>query len=496
MLLITFRSKHFFFWLVVLAAIMFSRLAYNKISADIANQTDSFDTDTVFTRQLTIEPNGKATLGNQDVSWSLKPGARGEKNDTFYYKILDNQGTSYSHLRLEIFLPSSTPASDVKVEPILTYTNVPTATVVKNDNQISITGIDVGPQALFSLRLFLPKGAIHFPLYRSFIGFLINENLALWSILSIIVALFSVAAILIIIWRQRKIRQNLRTKDAISRPPDNLEPAVLNILYSNRVTAKATTAFLLNMANRGLIEVVFKNGEFTFGRLGLFSQQARQKLELTSAQKVILSKIFSRENYKAKEKEVRFRLSHRVFSQKVALFYALLYQEADRRELFISNPAGVHRHYHLLGLSIFYFGLFGFLISMIFSLLNIALLWLGMVVAGAIFIRFSSQISFLSSKGIQELSQWLAFRNFLTMDSPLAPNNASRQIFLEFLPYAVAMGCEKEWIARFNNQAFSPPEWYISLDEDTNWGSFSLRLLGLLDWLARSLAYIKDPAVD
>ena len=187
------------------------------------------------------------------------------------------------------------------------------------------------------------------------------------------------------------------------------------------------------MAKKGLLEIIFKDNGFVFGRL----KALNKNITLEPAEKVLLSKLFRGVNYKANEGEVRWRFAHRLFSQKIALFYYLLYHEAFEKGLFVQEPSALHRHYRKWGLIFFFGGLLGVFLSWLWQMPNLVILWFSVMLAGVLVIKLSPRINFLSRYGLEELKSWLAFRNFLTSKRLFKQQDS--QILFDYLPFAVAL---------------------------------------------------------
>jgi hypothetical protein len=493
MLLVSVRKKHLIFWLILLIVSVGLWVGYNKILAEVVPLSPAGG---VWSQQLTITSQARADLGDKDISFALEPGISEDQTDGFFYKFLDNSGVSFSRLELTIILPDDLQADLVKVQPVLAYTDLPEVIVKKEGNQITVTGYQLGPQALFSLNMSIPRGYLSFPWYKTAWQFVKNQRVSFWLGISILLPLTALISFLVITNQQRRLKKQLKTEKQISRPPSQLSPAVVDIIFHNRVTPRAIASSLVDMANRGLIEIVFKDDRFSFSRLGLKAKQAGEGANLEPAEKVILSKLFRGEKFLAEEGEIRFRVAHRLFSNKIALFYYLLYHQAFEKGLFIQEPAGVHRHYRNWGLVIFFSGVAGLIISLLFIPASMALPWLGMVLAGVLFLRLSSRISFLSTAGLKELSRWMAFRNYLTSSQPLGGHLAEKKLLFDYLPYAIALDCEREWLVRFRDKTFSPPAWYVTFGSTVTRQSFGDSLLSLLRWLSESLTYAKDPSVE
>jgi hypothetical protein len=63
-------------------------------------------------------------------------------------------------------------------------------------------------------------------------------------------------------------------------------------------------------------------------------------------------------------------------------------------------------------------------------------------------------------EGAETAAKWRAFKRYLdNLDDNRATEGAS-QLFEKYLPYAVAFGIERTWVAKFADAGAPPPEWY------------------------------------
>ena len=69
--------------------------------------------------------------------------------------------------------------------------------------------------------------------------------------------------------------------------------------------------------------------------------------------------------------------------------------------------------------------------------------------------------------GAEATAKWRAFERYLRDLERYDSLDTAKENFERFLPYAIAFGIEKEWVARFNRAGFAPiPTWY----DDTDFG--------------------------
>ena len=486
MLLVSFQTKHFLFWVGIFIIVFGTYFAYNRITADVFTSPNY--------SQLDISENAVVTLNGQDISSSLTPGFFGDM-DTFFYQIYNAPGRYIGDVTLVVNLPDNLSADLVKIEPIITYTSIPKANVATQGNKIIILGYGLDSQALFSLKLLIPKGYLDFPLGRLAGGFLQSQAILFWIVISAFLPTMTFFVLFKKLREQAKIRRSTQVNYKLSELPGMANPAVVAVLYNGKITSRAISAFVLQMANKGLLEIVFKNDHFSFARFGQQTKEFKDA-NLEPAEKALISKIFKDTGFKSSDEDVQFRITHRLFSDKIATFYYLIYDEAFSLGYFNQTPHLTHKKWRNGGLAVFFSGILGATLALLFAPVNLFWLWLGLVVAGGIIIKNSSQINYLSPKGLETLRKWKALKNYLTNPIAFTNQNNTDKIFTRFLPFALAMGVEEEWVQRFREVSVDVPEWYVCLDQEVTIKNFSQNLLNLLNWLSSAFTFIKDPRVE
>ena len=128
-------------------------------------------------------------------------------------------------------------------------------------------------------------------------------------------------------------------------------------------------------------------------------------------------------------------------------------------DLLDESPARVHLRYRMIGIILFFIGLFGYFLFAVYAPdpKFVLFFWIAVVVCGVLIINFSPQLTGFSKMGEQERKKWIQFRNFLASKQVIRGHD---DLFRKYLPYAVALGVEIEWASRFAEANFVPPKWY------------------------------------
>ena len=95
--------------------------------------------------------------------------------------------------------------------------------------------------------------------------------------------------------------------------------------------------------------------------------------------------------------------------------------------------------------------------------------------------------------GRQALSNWLAFKKYLSDPAPLPYDAKNFQKFVEYLPYAIVFKCEALWAKRFSEEEFMVPDWFITDKPSLGLQDFCLSLYPIIGYVGQNLATIREP---
>jgi hypothetical protein len=87
---------------------------------------------------------------------------------------------------------------------------------------------------------------------------------------------------------------------------------------------------------------------------------------------------------------------------------------------------------------------------------------LGLLLTAAVLFGFSRYMPAKTEKGAVASAQWLAFKRYLQDIEKYTDLQEARDIFDQYLPYAVAFGLDRSWIRKFASVPGVPiPPWYL-----------------------------------
>jgi uncharacterized membrane protein len=301
------------------------------------------------------------------------------------------------------------------------------------------------------------KGFVHPPsaLAKTILFFRSN-----WPLFLPIVAFF----IMLWLWWTRG-RDPARGAIAVQyEPPDKLTPGECGTLVDNEAAMRDITATLVDLAVKGYLTIeqtdeshllgLSHSKEYTFHlkRPSTEWSDARpHELEMLSA----LFDDGSRNSIKLSELQNHFythlpTIRSRIFDALMADGY------------YLHRPDTVRQAYIGAGFVI------GILLGVFGGGLGVAtgvaqLTWIiAAVLTGAVICIFGWFMPARTLSGARTLEKVLGFEQFLgrVESDRLERVVKTPEMFEKFLPYAMALHCEKKWVAAFAGIAMQPPQWY------------------------------------
>jgi uncharacterized membrane protein len=177
----------------------------------------------------------------------------------------------------------------------------------------------------------------------------------------------------------------------------------------------------------------------------------------------------------------------------VAMTLLNIYDAALAEGYFIQSPNRYFLRFRAFGLISFFFALGGLLFGAFtlhargFSLFA----WVGMIVAALLIIRSTPGMPRRTARGTTTAKQWSAFRNYLSNSQPIEKVESSQ--FFAYLPYAIVLNCEDQWIKRWQKQTLVLPDWYSAEKTLFSADEYGRSLLSVIQFLAQSLVSSRPP---
>jgi hypothetical protein len=254
--------------------------------------------------------------------------------------------------------------------------------------------------------------------------------------------------------------------DFLPEPPDDLPAGVAGALLDERVDERDAVATMLDLAHRGAIKLEEVQGE---GILGIGTGRdykltlLNSELALRPLERDLLKALFPdlKDGTETKLSAVRGRFdAHR---DELA---ADIYAELVERKYFTRSPEETRRAWKSgskTGLAV------AIVAGVVVLAIFIAEAWLVVlpvvVVIGLAFAlyRLSEAMPSKTRAGAEAAAKWRAFRRYLDDIEKYEAVEEAKEVFEKYLPFAVAFGLERSWVAKFASVRAPAPSWYESV---------------------------------
>lgn len=479
---INWRKLMFFSAIFLVVFVAWKLISSARFSADVANQVQTA-TLTSSTVNLEVAGDGSVLENGKKIKSKIVP----QKGfDELRLIVYDKNGFSLDSLDVNLKLPAAVARSSNPQILAIHGVDFAQATVL-DDSTIVYKATGIGEASTITIVAQIPKGVIKLSFYDQTIFLLSSFGSSIWLTIAILIPLITLVYLILLISLQQRSQRVSAPDRAISAPPMALPPAVVGVLANQTVGPREIAATLIDLSLRKYIFIIDRDRGFAFGKRSFSGQ-------LLGFEKILLSKIFT-ENIKISEEEINNRFTNHLYSHKMSLFTRGIYILSTRLGYFKENPVSMHRKYQFIGTLLFFFGLACFFLSFKYfpSLPYAVFLWVGMMVASLIIIIVGSRMPIRTSLGRQALSNWLAFKKYLSDPVPLPADTRNYQKFAEYLPYAIIFKCEAMWARRFIDEEFTTPDWFITEKQGLGLHDFCLSLYPIIGYVGQNLATIREP---
>lgn len=488
-------SRQFLFFVGLTALLIGMTVVIRSQTSEAAGRPIAIPTTTqTMAVDLYLEDTGKVRLDNYQV-----PGTVSflKDYDELRYLLVDQADAYLDRLQVTVHFPRSIQSDAVRASAIVVHDTSTTWEVTTSENSVVYEVKNLGPTATLTLVTQFPKDIVLPSLSQRIFGTITSLPQIIWLTLALILPLLALIILAIVLAPQLRQRMARLGSEAQPTPPENLLPAVVTALVEGHVSARAIAATLLDLARRNYIEIGSHDGTYTFTKKRRLLESQTTGNDLASFERVLLSKIFA-EAPQASEEDIRVRIGHRLFSQKIASVYLAIYEEVTRLGYFVENPSVVSGSYRLAGLGIFFVGILGFVLGAVFfaNPPTPLLFWAGTILASLVVIAIAPRMPAHTTLGIHKRREWLRFKNFLKDSAPIDYRGQTQQEFFTYLPYAVALGAEADWSSRFMASPFQLPQWYVPAANVARWEDFFQDMFPIVGFLAHELAAVKEPTLS
>lgn len=248
----------------------------------------------------------------------------------------------------------------------------------------------------------------------------------------------------------------------IPEPPSDLPAGMVGTLIDEHAEPKDVMATLVELARRGVLAIQeeSKPGLFGIGKSQEFTYHLENaNLPMRPYEKLLVDKLFDGEQSK------KFSDLREKFYVHISQVQRGLYQAVVDEGYFPRSPERVRTSYASLGVAALILaavvGCFAFIVLAQWSGLALCLP-VAFAVPAIGLIVLARYMPRKSEQGAEEAAKWLAFKRYMENIERYTKVDEVKEIFDRYLPYAIAFGLEKSWIAKFARVDAPPPPWYHS----------------------------------
>lgn len=246
----------------------------------------------------------------------------------------------------------------------------------------------------------------------------------------------------------------------LTEPPSDLPAAVVGTLVDEHADPKDALATIADLGRRGIVRVepITSGGSVTDYRLRRLEERPAG---LRPFEQSVLAAVTRG------RQALRLSSLKNQFITRLPLIRAQLYEEVVREGLFEEDPDEVRKRSRVIGVAMLALAVPGFVIGLIVSELVAELVFFPFFVLGLLGVATliaARSMPRRTRQGVVEAARWRAFGRGLatSVDAERTADNGHdvRGLLERYLPFAIALGVEKDWVARFDRLGVPVPSWY------------------------------------
>lgn len=267
------------------------------------------------------------------------------------------------------------------------------------------------------------------------------------------------------LWWTRGRDPRLRPIAAQYEPPDKLTPGEVGTLIDNTVDMRDITASIVDLAVRGYLVIEEQKKDHLLGithsedYIFHLKKSRNEWTELRPHEQELLGGIFAGGNA---GDSVALADLHNRFYQNISAIKNQIFGSLVGQGYYARRPDSVRSTYILLGMVIgFVLILGGSRIASNLGMAAVPFIVAGVVTA-AVICAFGWFMPARTQSGARALEGILGFEDFLNHVEADRFNRTIKtpEMFEKFLPFAMALGVEKNWSKAFQGIYTQPPQWY------------------------------------
>jgi uncharacterized membrane protein len=351
--------------------------------------------------------------------------------------------------KITVTLPGEVASSDIAPAVEAGYGVQWTATSPAPSTMV-YEATDIPPYTQFWTVTGFPKGVVKYVwTARRLADYLV-------PIVGLFLPIASLLTMLLIWLRRGRDEPALVYANYVSDIPSDLRPGLVGALMDEKVDSKEVLATIVDLARRGYLDITDTKEEGHIRKPLTTFTRLKPLDDLQGYEKKVAESLF---DIGSDDQVTSAQLKNHFYS-KIPPIVDQIYTAVTTAGLFRKNPKKERKHWVR----------YGFLVLVILVLVAIAFKmadiagwgWflIGSIVATIIVWIFGPRMPQRTVKGAQERRKWEAFRNYLNDLTRFTDMEAAKEKFETTLPYAIALGVEKDWVRRFEDLTVPAPDWY------------------------------------
>lgn len=457
------------------------------VSASLESPVNNSYDPSSYYLKIILNEDGSIEYNDQKLKNAIKPR---QDYDELRLLILDQPAQMYNYAKIALELPKQITKFPEEPKTIAVHGASPLGASNETGNEIIYEATSVGQTSTVTITAYFPKGYLTLSYLEEANRTFSSVSGIVWFFGGVLFAPIALILFISIYFRSRFHVLPKKVNGEREEPPQKIPPAIASVIFYGKVGPRTIMAILIDLAQRGYINIYNRKDDFVIYKTG----QDKNWNLLSSFEKTLLDKVFMPTQKTVGSMDVEARVSRHLFSRKISMMYLDLYRTAQSLGYFDESPARLHLRYRMIGILMFFVGFLGFFIFSFYAPdpKFILFLWLAIVILGVLTINISSSLTGFSQKGERERQEWLKFRNYLNKGELIKGND---ELFAKYLTYAVAMGVEAGWAARFSEANFVDPSWYDFVDGVHGVEGFAKSFLPIMDYMGKTLDFSSEPLV-
>ena len=238
-------------------------------------------------------------------------------------------------------------------------------------------------------------------------------------------------------------------------PPDDLRPGQVGTLVDETANTLDVTATIVDLAVRGYLRIDEIPKEGWFGKKDWNLVELKEATGLRQYESTLLGAIFKGRN------EVKLSALKNTFATDLKKVEDLLYDDAVAQGWFARRPDRTRTLWTVLG--VLALAGSGLVAAVVAATTHAGLVGIPLVVGSVVLLRGAKDMPRRTAKGTGTLRRVQGFRRFIEESEKDRAQFAERKnLFSEYLPYAIVFGATEKWAKAFADIDGRLPEtgWY------------------------------------